>query len=108
MVVRRVGVLSAGKILGALYLLLTLIFMIIVGVVLVFSSLLGVAFGGQNFQASDVLGGLVGAVILIIFVPVFYGVVGFIGGLIAALLYNGIARMIGGIEIELEDRSRVF
>ena len=37
-----------------------------------------------------------------IFMPVFYGVVGFIFGVISAAIYNLIARWIGGIEVEVE------
>jgi H+/Cl- antiporter ClcA len=36
--------------------------------------------------------------------PVFYGVIGFIAGLIGALLYNLFARWVGGFELELEAR----
>lgn len=38
--------------------------------------------------------------------PLFYGVLGFVFGLIAALLYNRVARLIGGVEIEIEEISR--
>jgi hypothetical protein len=44
----------------------------------------------------------------IIFLPIFYGILGFIGGLITAWTYNLVARFAGGLEIELEDRSRVY
>jgi hypothetical protein len=37
--------------------------------------------------------------------PLFYGILGFVFGLIAALLYNGVARLIGGVEIEEISRS---
>lgn len=37
-----------------------------------------------------------------IFMPVFYGIFGFIFGLISAAIYNLIARWIGGIEVEVE------
>ena len=38
-----------------------------------------------------------------IFMPIFYGILGFVFGLIEALLYNGIARVIGGMEIKIEE-----
>ena len=38
-----------------------------------------------------------------IFMPILYGILDFVFGLIGALLYNGIARVIGGIEIEIEE-----
>jgi hypothetical protein len=37
-----------------------------------------------------------------IFMPVFYGIFGFIFGVISAAIYNLIARWIGGIEVEVE------
>jgi hypothetical protein len=37
-----------------------------------------------------------------IFMPVFYGVFGFIFGIISAAIYNLIARWLGGIEVEVE------
>ena len=37
-----------------------------------------------------------------IFMPVFYGVFGFIFGVISAAIYNLIARWIGGIEVDVE------
>ena len=41
-------------------------------------------------------GGLIGIVVL----PIFYGIVGLIFGLISAALYNVVARLVGGIRIE--------
>ena len=37
-----------------------------------------------------------------ILMPVIYGVMGFIGGVIGAAVYNLDARWIGGIELEVE------
>jgi len=97
MVLRRVGVLSAGKILGAMYVVLGLFF----GGIFTLMSLIGatamMAEGGEGALGSVLFG--VGAIIIF---PIFYGVMGFISGLIGALLYNGLAGMIGGIELELE------
>jgi hypothetical protein len=98
-VIRRVGVLSLGKVLGVLYALLGLI----VGALFAIVSLLGAAVGAADSQASDAFAGLLFSVGSVIFLPIFYGILGFVFGLIGALLYNGIARLIGGIEIELEE-----
>lgn len=38
----------------------------------------------------------------IIYMPVSYAVVGFISGAIGALLYNLVAKFVGGIKIELK------
>ena len=37
-----------------------------------------------------------------ILMPVIYGVMGFIGGIIGAAVYNLVASWIGGIELEVE------
>jgi hypothetical protein len=50
----------------------------------------GSGFGGMIFGAAA-----------IIVLPIFYGLLGFIGTLIAAALYNWIAGFTGGIELEL-------
>jgi hypothetical protein len=42
----------------------------------------------------------------VIFLPIFYGILGFVLGLITALLYNLVARLVGGIQIELEETRR--
>jgi hypothetical protein len=99
MVVRRVGVLLLGKVLGVLCALLG----VIVGALFVIISPLGAALGAANSQASDAFARLLFGVGSVIFLPIFYGILGFVFGLLGALLYNGIACLIGGIEIELEE-----
>jgi hypothetical protein len=37
----------------------------------------------------------------VVFFPVLYGVAGFVTTLIAAWLYNGLAGLVGGVEIDL-------
>ena len=96
MMIRRVGLLSLVKALGILYALLVLIVRPLVAMV----SLLGAAGGAANSQPFDAFARLLFDVGSVIFLPIFYGLLGF--GLIGALLYNGIARLIRGIEIELE------
>jgi hypothetical protein len=40
-----------------------------------------------------------------IFLPILFAVVGFIGGLIMALLYNVVARWTGGFEVSVEQKT---
>jgi hypothetical protein len=94
MVVKSVGVLSVGKMFACLYGLLGLI---IGGLFSVFA-MAGAAVGGRDAGPAALLFG-VGAVIM---VPIFYGAIGFIGGIIMAALYNIVAGIAGGIEIELQ------
>jgi hypothetical protein len=45
----------------------------------------------------------------VIFLPILYGIIGFAGGLISALLSNLNVRFVGGIELEVEQRGeRVY
>jgi hypothetical protein len=71
-------------------------------------SLLGIAVRGSDTQGSEALFGVLFGVESIIFLPIFYGILGFICSLITARTYNLVARFAGGLEIELEDRSRVY
>ncbi|MEE8524181.1 MAG: hypothetical protein V3T72_09645 [Thermoanaerobaculia bacterium] len=97
-VLKRVGVLSCGKITGLLYALIGLI----IGGIFALLSLVGAGMAASGGGSEALWGAMfgVGAVILM---PLFYGVMGFIGGLITGLLYNLIAGWIGGLEMELVD-----
>ena len=48
-------------------------------------------------------GGVIAAVVALIGFPILYTIIGFIGGAIGALVYNVCARMLGGIEMEVEN-----
>jgi hypothetical protein len=95
MVVKSVGVVSVGKIYGAITAAMGLLF----GIGIALFSVLGAGLAETTESAilGPVLG--VGAVIVL---PIFYGVLGFIGGLIGAALYNVFAAMVGGVEIQTE------
>lgn len=92
-VIKRVGVLQLAKIMGLIYLLMSAIFCLPVGVIVI---LMGVVQGEHR-----IMGGVIGG-IGILFLPVLHGVGGFIGGAIMAVIYNGVASVAGGIELELE------
>jgi hypothetical protein len=91
MVVNRVGPLSCAKIVGLLYVILGLI---MGGIVSLFAMTLGFVPGGD--PANPVFG----AAAVVLF-PVLYGVAGFVTTLIAAWLYNGLAGLVGGVEIDV-------
>jgi hypothetical protein len=94
--IKSIHILSLAKVLGLLYALLGFI----VGSLLTCVSLLGataaLSESGAEAGPLGVLFGL-GSIIIL---PIFYGVIGFIGGIITAFLYNLIAGWVGGIEIE--------
>jgi hypothetical protein len=62
----------------------------------------------QHAQGTEAFSTAPGAVVagimfgMGLFMPVIYGVMGFIFGVIGAAIYNLVARWIGGIEVEVE------
>ena len=94
MIVRRVGPLALAKISGLLYGIMGLIF----GAIFSLVSMTAAAFGGKDAGPFGVLFG-VGAIIAL---PIFYGLLGFLAGLIGAGLYNLIAGWMGGVELEVQ------
>ncbi len=95
MKIRSVGPVSVGKIFAVIYGALG----ILVGLFLAFFSLVGAAFAANNPAAR--VPPIALGIAAIIVAPIFYGVLGFIGGVISAALYNVAARIMGGIEIDL-------
>jgi len=98
MVLKRIGVVSSGKLSGVFYALIGLI----IGAILSLVSLLGMAFGAMSESPLGALGGLLFGLAAIIAMPVLYGIIGFIAGLAMAALYNLVAGITGGLEIELQ------
>ncbi|MEO8205377.1 MAG: hypothetical protein ABI615_04295 [Chthoniobacterales bacterium] len=95
---KRIEPLQAGKMFGALYALLSLIFVAF----LLFFAVLGLLVPSLNGSVASAGFGMIGVIIIAIFVPVLYGVAGFIAGVICAWLYNIIAGVIGGIRFEVD------
>ena len=91
MVINRVGPLSCAKVVGLLYAILGLVMGAIVSLI---SSV-----GGFN-PGRDLANPLL-ALGAVVFFPVAYGVMGFLMTLIVAWLYNGLAGLVGGIEIDV-------
>lgn len=99
MQLRRIGVASASKVVGALYAILGLI----AGVFVACISLVSAGFIRQEHP--DMLPWFgsffgVGAVVVL---PIVYGVLGLVFGAIVSALYNAIAGLVGGIEVDLYD-----
>lgn len=100
MVVRRVGVFSAGKVMGAFGVFIGLL----IGGFMALFAMLGTAVqiqGAQNAPASQ-LPAMAMGVGALIFAPVFYGVFCFISGIIYAAIYNLVAGVVGGLELDLQ------
>lgn len=85
--ITRIGPLSAAKVMALLYFLISIPFMLIMAVVSLFAPA-----GGDRI-----------GIVMIILVPIFYALFGFIFTLIGAWLYNLIASVVGGIEYTSEE-----
>ena len=98
---KRVGVMTMALTSGAIYAVFGLIFGFLFTIFgLLFSGLASMA-GNDSGGAGAMFGAFfgVGAVVIL---PIFYGVLGFLGGALMAALYNLIAQLTGGIEMTLE------
>jgi hypothetical protein len=95
-IVKRIGVISLGKLMGITYACLGLLFM-------PFFLLAGgmAILGAQGADRAAGIGGGIGMVVMAIFFPIIYGLMGFVGGIIAGFIYNLASKWVGGIEIEL-------
>jgi hypothetical protein len=99
MEIKKVGAWSVAKVMGVTYALIGLIF----GIFVALAALLGVlgAATSDSGGLAEAIGfGIGGGLIGIVVLPIFYGIMGLIVGLISAVLYNLVARLVGGIRIE--------
>jgi hypothetical protein len=103
MVLRSIGVLSCGKVLGITYALMGLL----LGAIFALLSMAGIAIDQPRQGNAAVPFAAVGAGMIII-LPIVYGVLGFIGGMIAAAVYNVVASLVGGLELEFERPATLF
>lgn len=87
--INRFSIGQTAKVVGALYALLGLVF-------------IPFYFLASAFVPRQSMFGAGFALII----PVVYGVIGFIVSAIACILYNWVAGMVGGIEIQLDDTGR--
>jgi hypothetical protein len=94
MIVRRVGPLSVAKVTGVIYALLGAIF----GTIFALAAIAG-SFAAAD-QEATFLGPIFG-VGAIVFLPLLYGCMGFVVTLIMAWLYNAVAGLVGGIEVDI-------
>jgi len=89
----HIAPLQLGLVLGILYGIISLVFVIPFFIIV---SLVGAASAGSGTGAQALPAIFSG--IFLIFLPVIYAVLGFIGGVISAFVYNLIAKWTGGIE----------
>jgi hypothetical protein len=108
--IKRIGVISLAKFLGILYGGLGLIAGLIVSIISLFGSIFGrtmmqnaYSYSTQRGSQDNIISMLFGFG-AIIFLPILYGILGFIGGLIAGFIANLALRITGGIEVKIENK----
>ena len=94
---QRIAPLQAGKIFGALYGLLSLLF---IPMMILFMGAAALA-GGKPVGPPMFV-----AVGMMVLAPLFYALMGFITGLIGAWVYNLLAGWMGGFELEFQSHER--
>jgi hypothetical protein len=100
--IKRIAPLQAGKMLGVLYACMGLIFLPFIALAALAGAFAQRAPHAQSGSAAPAVvatGVMIGFSIMM---PVVYGVIRFVFGVIGAAIYNLIASWIGGIEVEVE------
>jgi hypothetical protein len=101
MTIRRFGVISVAKMHGLLMFIFGLIIGILYGLFfIVFGAAMSAA-GGSDATVGG-MSSIAAGIGFMIGVPILYGILGFVMGIIGALIYNALSGIIGGIKFELE------
>ena len=95
--IRSIEPLSCGKMLGGVYAFIALLF----GAIFSLISLLGIGLAPREGSILAIVLG-VGAVVIF---PIVYFIIGLIGGILFALFYNVVAKVLGGVQFEVESLS---
>ena len=100
MVIRQIGVVSLAKLMAVMYAgiglligVLYALFLLVGGGVMLASGHEGSGIGGGMMMGMGL--------VAIVAAPIFYGILGFIGGLISAFFFNLAAKYAGGLELEV-------
>jgi hypothetical protein len=102
MVIRKIGVMSLGKLMAVMY---AGIGLLLGGLYALFAVVGGGAMMAMGGEENAALGG--GMVIgmglaAVVVAPIAYGIFGFIGGVISAFFFNLAAKYAGGLELEVQ------
>jgi len=98
--ITKIGVVSLAKIMGMSGLIFGLIAGVVYGGILILMGIIG-ASGGQGENTGFALAGIGVGLAMMIFVPVAYGIMSFIVGLIYGLIINVVLAFAGGLELEI-------
>jgi hypothetical protein len=95
MVIKSIGAVSCAKIVGTMDAIIGLLIGACISIVALVGGLSGI--GGNSGIAGAFFG-----IAAVIFLPIFYGAMGFVVTLIATSLYNLISGWVGGIELDVQ------
>ncbi len=99
MILRRIRVGSAAKVIGIMYAVLGLL----VGICLALVSMVSAGFmAGAESEGFPSWFGAAFGVGAIVVLPILYGVIGLLLGAIGSAVYNLVAGMVGGLHLELQ------
>jgi hypothetical protein len=103
MTIKRFNILSVAKLQGLLTFVIGLIIGVIYGlIVMLFGAAMAAMVPKDEGQMLGGIGSVVVGLIIMVVFPIMYGLMGFIGGAIGALIYNLAARFVGGVKFEFE------
>ena len=102
MILRRIGVLSFAKLYGAMFAFMGLFIGLIYGIVTIVAGMVASQQPGQANSSGVAALSIVGGLLLMVIIPILYGILGFVAGAISAYFFNVIAGRVGGLEMELE------
>ena len=100
--VKRVGVFSYAKITAVTMAAFGVIIGVIYGLIFMVVGGAMMAGGGRDAGTAGASSLVVG-LIMMVAIPVFYGVIGFIAGALGGVIYNVASGFVGGIELEIEN-----
>ena len=105
MVLKSIGVLSAAKIVGVMYAVMGLLTGLMMAAIFSMIPSMASASDPSMNQMPSWIAPMFGVGSIVI-LPIMYGIMGFIGGAIGAVIYNALAGMIGGLVLNLEPTHR--
>ena len=99
MVIRRVSPLSCAKVGGILYAMMGLLLGAVVSIAFM---AIGTGMGLNDQAEGSALMSMFFGAGAFIAMPIFYGLIGAVGGALTGLLYNMASSIVGGVEIEVQ------
>ncbi len=109
MTIRRFSVFSVAKMQALLMFVMGLIFGVLYGLFfMIFGAAMSALAPTGEGQAMGGVSSIVIGLMIMIGFPITYGLIGFIGGAIGALIYNIAAGIVGGIKFELEGATPTY